>query len=199
MYEGIAPYTVEAREDTGLYNARFGIWLFLASEVMLFGSIFSSYILLRTGASEWPVESTLLDVPIGALNTVLLICSSMTMVMSWVSLRLHDFKRFRLFLGSTIALAVFFLAFKTFEYREHFVRGQFPATSVFFALYFLMTGLHALHVVGGIAVNAYMLGPGRRLWFADPERFTNRLEVAGIYWHFVDIVWIFLFPTLYLL
>jgi cytochrome c oxidase subunit 3 len=67
------------------------------------------------------------------------------------------------------------------------------------ALYFTMTGLHGLHVVGGMIVNGYLWGPGARMWRTDPERFTNRIEVAGLYWHFVDLVWIFLFPTLYLL
>jgi cytochrome c oxidase subunit 3 len=74
-----------------------------------------------------------------------------------------------------------------------------PATSNFLGLYFTMTGLHAVHVVAGLIINAYLLGPGTRMWRSDAVRFTNRVEVAGIYWHFVDVVWIFLFPVLYLL
>ena len=90
------PYTVENRPDTGLYNAKVGIWLFLASEVMLFGALFSSYILLRVGALEghWPTE--LLNVPIGTVNTMVLILSSVTVVMAWASLKLNDFKKFKM-------------------------------------------------------------------------------------------------------
>jgi cytochrome c oxidase subunit III len=193
------PYTVEPRADTGVYNAKLGVWLFLASEVMLFGALFSSYVLLRVGSGYWPRESDIMNVPIGAANTIVLIASSMTMVMSWASLKLNSFSRFKLFQGLTILLAFVFLTLKFFEYGEHFKAHLYPSTSIFLALYYLMTGLHALHVVGGIIVNGYLWGPGSRMWQTDPGRLTNRVEVAGLYWHFVDIVWIFLLPTLYLL
>ncbi|MDD5730123.1 MAG: heme-copper oxidase subunit III [Candidatus Omnitrophica bacterium] len=193
------PYTVEERPDTGVYNAKMGIWLFLASEVMLFGALFSSYILLRVGSDSWPRESLIMNVPVGAANTVVLIASSMTMVMSWASLKLKNFKRFKMFQGLTVLLAFLFLALKFIEYSGHFSKHLFPQTGIFWALYYLMTGLHALHVTGGIIVNGYFWGPGSRMWFDEPERFTNRIEVAGLYWRCVDIVWIFLLPTLYLL
>ncbi len=193
------PYTITPRPDTGLYNAKLGIWLFLASEVMLFGALFSSYILLRTGAGDWPVGSTVLNVPVGAVNTLILISSSATMVLSWASLKMKDFNKFRVFLGLTILLAVLFLLIKSFEYSAKFSHHHFPAQSTFLAIYFTLTGLHALHIVGGIIVNAYLWGPGSRMWKTCPEQFTNRLEIAGLYWHFVDLVWIFLFPVLYLL
>src|SRR5262245_257447 len=104
------PYTVEARPDTGLYNAKVGIWLFLASEVMLFGALFSSYILLRVGApqGEWPLGW--LNVPIGTLNTLVLITSSITTVMAWASLKMNQFGKFKLFHGFTICLALTFVA-----------------------------------------------------------------------------------------
>jgi cytochrome c oxidase subunit III len=193
------PYTVEPRPDTGLYNAKLGIWLFLASEVMLFGALFSSYILLRTGAATWPHGYTILNVPLATANTLVLIGSSVTMVMSWASLKLQRFDRFRLYLGLTILLGLVFLIIKSFEYGHKFEIGLFPKSSTFLAIYFTLTGLHGLHVIGGMIVNSYLWGPGAKLWKKDPERFTNRVEVAGLYWHFVDLVWIFLFPTLYLL
>lgn len=200
MSETAIPYTVEERPDTGLYNAKLGVWLFLASEVMLFGALFSTYILLRVGAGgHWPMGSSLLNVPIGTFNTLVLITSSVTMVMSWASLKLRNFGRFRLFLGLTILLALTFLVVKGFEYAAKFEHHHFPSESTFFAVYFTLTGLHGLHVLGGVVVNSYFLGPGSRLWLTEPERFTNRIEVAGLYWHFVDLVWIFLFPVLYLL
>jgi heme/copper-type cytochrome/quinol oxidase subunit 3 len=193
------PYTVPVRPDTGVNNVKLGIWLFLASEVMLFGGLFSSYVLLRVGSVEWPHGSTLLNVPIGAGNTVVLIASSVTMVLAWASLKANNFSRFKLCLGSTVALALVFLVVKAFEYNEKFSHHLYPATNTYLAIYFTLTGLHALHIVGGVIVNSYLLLPGSRMWRTDPERFTNRIEAAGLYWHFVDLVWIFLFPVLYLL
>jgi cytochrome c oxidase subunit 3 len=193
------PYTVEARPDTGLYNAKLGTWLFLASEVMLFGALFSSYVLLRVGAESWPHGWTILNVPLATLNTVVLISSSVTMVMSWASLKMHDFGKYRLYMGATILLALVFLVVKSFEYGQKFEHHLLPSTSTFLAIYFTLTGLHALHVIGGIIVNSYLWGPGAKMWRSDPDRFANRVEVAGLYWHFVDLVWIFLFPVLYLL
>lgn len=193
------PYTVTTRPDTGLHNAKLGIWLFLASEVMLFGSLFSAYILLRMAAVEWPHGSQLLNVPLAFINTVILIASSVTMVLSWASLKMKDFAKYRRYMGLTILCGFGFLIIKAFEYGAKFSHGIFPAEDLFYATYFTLTGLHGLHVIGGIIVNAYFWGPGSRLWNTEPERFTNRVEVAGLYWHFVDLVWIFLFPTLYLL
>ena len=193
------PYNVEPRPDTGVYNAKLGIWLFLASEVMLFGALFSSYILLRTGAPTWPMGREILNVPLATLNTVFLIGSSVTMVMSWASLKLNDFKKFRIYMGLTLLLSVGFLVIKTIEYGAKFEHHLYPSTNTFLAIYFTLTGLHGLHVIGGMIVNAYFWGPGAKMWKTEPERFTNRIEVAGLYWHFVDLVWIFLFPTLYLL
>lgn len=191
------PYTIKARPDTGLFNAKLGIWLFLASEVMLFGALFSSYILLRIGSVEWPHH--VLDVPLATVNTAVLITSSITMVMSWASLMMKDFKKYRLYMGATVLLGFGFLIIKYFEYTHHFHSGELPSHSTFFAIYFTMTGLHGLHVIGGMIVNSYFWGPGSKMWKTEPERFTNRVEVAGLYWHFVDLVWIFLFPVLYLL
>ena len=256
------PYTSSARPDTGLYNAKVGIWLFLASEVMLFGALFSSYILLRIGADVWP--QGMLNIPIGTFNTAVLITSSVTAVLSWAALKMHNFPKFKLYMGITILCALAFVGIKSIEYKDKFThyqvwlndaerttfsghivgnpwflnhnkmdtrkmdhimfvrdakggaahdhtpvrieRGQIarlsayvPAHSTYFAIYFTLTALHALHVIGGAAVLAFFWGPGSKMWKTDPERFTNRIEVGGLFWHFVDLVWIFLFPVLYLL
>tara|TARA_B100001123_G_scaffold352308_1_gene403777 strand:- start:10381 stop:10977 length:597 start_codon:yes stop_codon:yes gene_type:complete len=195
------PYTIETREDTGLTNPKLGVWLFLASEVMLFASLFSSYVLLRVGAESWPMQASIVNIPLATLNTAVLITSSVTMVMSWVSLKLNDFAKYKLYMGLTFLGGVGFLIIKSFEYAEKFqhVPPYLPSTSNFLGLYFLMTGLHAIHVIGGMVVNGYLWGPGAKMWASEPEKFTNRVEVAGLYWHFVDLVWIFLFPVLYLL
>ena len=193
------PYTVEARPDTGLYNAKLGVWLFLASEVMLFGALFSALILLRTGATSWPHGYEVLNVPLATINTMVLITSSVSMVMSWAALRLGDFGKYRKWMGLTFLLGLVFMVIKTMEYAAKFEHHLYPSHDNFMATYFTLTGLHGLHVLGGMIVIAYLLGPGAKMWKSEPERFTNRIEVVGLYWHFVDLVWIFLFPTLYLL
>ena len=271
------PYVVELREDTNLYNAKVGIWLFLASEVMLFGALFSSYILLRVGAPPGTWPHGLLNIPIGTFNTTVLISSSITVVMAWASLKMGNFGKFRFYQAITLLCALGFLTIKTFEYRDKFTHYEVwktdgtrltghiegtpwfwntatlkqknldhvtvhpdahhyaepkqahgsevkaeheaghaagisiptaeisrlsafvPGHSTYFAIYFTLTALHALHVFGGALVIGYLWGPGAKLWRTDPERFTNRIEVSGLFWHFVDLVWIFLFPVLYLL
>lgn len=242
------PYTETARPDTGLFNGKLGIWLFLASEVMLFGALFSTYVLLRVGAPVWPHGYTILNVPLATVNTIVLITSSVTMVMSWASLMMKQFSRYKMYMGLTILLGLGFLVVKSFEYKGKFIHygvtlhdgteitghleeeaddhivllpdahdGQQPVAmridrsqiqrlsnfgpwySTFLAIYFTLTGLHGLHVIGGIIVNTYLWGVGSKMWKTQPKRFTNRVEIAGLYWHFVDLVWIFLFPVLYLL
>ena len=193
------PYTTEVRPDTGLTNPKLGIWLFLASEVMLFGSLFASYVLLRVGAASWPDQSAVLSVPVASLNTVILIASSVTMVLALAAARAGTVAAYRLYMGLTLLGGVLFLAVKAFEYSDKLSHGLLPSTSNFLGLYFTLTGLHAIYVMAGLVVNAYLWGPGLRLWHRDRPRFANRIEVAGLYWHFVDMVWIFLFPVLYLL
>ena len=167
------PYSHSVRPDTGVSNATLGVWLFLASEVMLFGAFFSSYAILRTGADAWPDQSALLSVPLGGLNTLLLVASSLALQRRRVA--------------PTLALGVTFLAVKAFEYAGKIAAGLLPSSSNFLGLYYAMTGLHALHLLGGIIVLA---------WFA-----ARRKPLASVttYWHFVDVVWICLFVVLYLL
>ena len=193
------PYTVEERPDTGLANGKLGIWLFLASEVMLFGALFSTYIILRIGADRMAARRAE-RAGSGMINTFILIGSSVTMVMAWASLKLNDFRQ-----ASPVSdrdrscSPAIFLVNKYFEYADHFTRGEGPSHSTFLAIYFTLTGLHGLHILGGMVVMAYFLGPGAKMWKKNPEQFTNRIEYTGLYWHFVDLVWIFLFPVLYLL
>jgi cytochrome c oxidase subunit 3 len=258
---------------------------------MLFGALFSSYILLRVGSDPGTWPHGLLNIPIGTFNTAVLITSSVTVVLSWASLKMGNFARYRKFQAITVLCALGFLGIKTFEYREKFghyevwlnnpvtvkhgdkevqtdrllchieyqgthptfwdtetlaakqvasfkfepdpfhytmtpkemahakkeAAGQphapmelktadvkrlsafVPGHSTYFAVYFTLTALHALHVLGGALVIAYLWGPGARMWKTQPERYINRVEVSGLFWHFVDLVWIFLFPVLYLL
>lgn len=294
------PYAVKPRPDTGLYNAKLGIWLFLASEVMLFGGLFSAYILLRVSADLWP--HGMVSIPVGTFNTFVLIASSVTVVMAWASLKLGKLAAFKKFMAATIVCALGFLFVKSFEYHAKFthydvwfkdvataqkyftaaygekgeevarklfverfhlhntkasydanqvqlpghIEGnplfanlkklttakketiQFtpdaphgshehpkpievklsdvtrlsayvPAHSTYFAIYFTITALHGLHVLGGAVVLAYFLFTADKWWKKNPEQLANRVEVGGLFWHFVDLVRIFLFPIIYLL
>lgn len=353
------PYEVQARPDTGLYNAKLGIWLFLASEVMLFGGLFSAYIFLRMGAEPgyWP--KGLLNVPIGTGNTAVLILSSVTVVLAWASLKMRRFADYKKWMLITIICGALFLIVKlVFEWppkfnhfgafikkeqwskyeanlgNEHLkaknlpprveITGHLhgmeinvenadpvklsavldkhhikvlekhedgkvlevelhsvfaaedlartlgkvsnpddpaekqvrvvpgvkvlafevvpdpanenptneendkpkflpvhpnadatpikiaaedieswsafvPKHSTYFATYFMITGLHGLHVLGGVIVFIFLWGPGAALYRKNPEHLANRVEVAGLFWHFVDLVWIFVFPLFYLL
>lgn len=194
------PFTVKPRPDTGVYNAKLGIWLFLASEVMLFGALFSSYILIRVGSLVWPPAGTpQLAVPLATFNTAVLITSSITIIMAWAALMKKEAAKFKLYLGLTLLCGVIFLVAKTYEYGLKFEHHVYPSTNTFMGLYFTMTFLHVLHVIGGMIVMAYFWGPGFKMYSSDPDRFINRIETVGLYWHFVDLVWIFLFPTLYLI
>jgi cytochrome c oxidase subunit 3 len=288
------PYTTTARPDTGLWNAKIGLWLFLASEVMLFGGLFSAYVFLRLDAlpGYWP--RGLLNVPVGTLNTIILIASSVTVVLAWAALKMRQFARYKFYMGITIVCGIIFLAVKlAYEWpdkfhhfgayikadslakyepylgnehlkakglekrveitghlenpealddpnireyhikldavnadptnpqsdRPHFwplpksdkiahvakedvdLASMFvPKHSTFFATYFTITGLHGLHVLGGVIVFIYFWLPvGANLYKRNPEHLANRVEVAGLFWHFVDLVWIFVFPLFYLL
>jgi cytochrome c oxidase subunit III len=249
---------------------------------MLFGALFSSYILLRVGAVEgyWP--HGWLNIPVGTANTLVLITSSITTVMAWASLKMNQFGRFKFYHACTILLACTFVGIKSYEYHDKFnhysikrangkiadghlvkkskdfnlekktgemvIHGEEvnlaqtgkaleeelkkvydirspearksesehanhsykaseiasmetygPWHNTYTAIYFTLTGLHALHVIGGALVIGFLWSFGSKMWKTDPERFTNRIEISGLFWHFVDLVWIFLFPVLYLL
>lgn len=203
------PYTTEVRPDTGLTNPKLGIWLFLASEVMLFGSLFSSYALLRSGAPTWPVQSEVLSVPLAALNTVVLIASSVTMVMAWASLAPHTaavrqgdaraearaLGRYRLYMGLTLLGGAIFLVVKAIEYSDKFSHHLYPATNNFLGLYFTLTGLHALHVLGGFAANVWAIAGARRVGEAMT---AGRVRALSLYWVFVDLVWLLILGLVYL-
>jgi len=196
------PYILEERPDTGLNNARLGIWIFIASEVMLFGGLFSAYVFLRIAAPEGDFDywGSKLNVPMATLNTLMLISSSVTMIMSWASLKMKQFDKYKMYLGLTILFGIAFLCVKYIEYTSKFSHDIYPSSSTFMGIYFTLTGLHVLHIIGGLVVLLYFWSPvSNRMWKENPDLLANRIEVTGLYWHFVDLVWIFLFPILYLL
>lgn len=181
---------------TGIPHGKLGIWLFLASEVMLFATLFTTYIVMRTAAPEWPRGWELLNVPLATINTFVLITSSVTMVLAYAKACEKNNEGFRFYMGLTLFLGCVFTVIKGFEYGAKFSHGIYPSTNIFYAIYFTCTGLHMLHVFGGLIFNSL-------LWvlsyYPEDPLFVGRVEYGGLYWHFVDVVWIFLFPALYLL
>ena len=193
------PYTASVRPDTGVTNQTLGMWLFLSSEVMLFGSLFSSYGLLRSGAMSWPDQSSIVNVRLAAITTVVLVASSVAILRAASVLRGGNVGRFRQLMAATAALGIVFLAIRSIEYRGELAEGLRPSTSNFLGLYFVMTFLHAVHVAGGVLVNLFLCGPGVAMSHRDPARFAGRAEAAALYWNFIDVIWILMFVTLYLL
>jgi cytochrome c oxidase subunit 3 len=185
-----------------------GMWVFLVTEVMFFGGLFTAYIVYRWMYPDaWVVGSHELNVYLGGLNTIVLICSSVTMALAVRSAQVGSRRGQIGYLVSTIVLGSIFLVVKYFEYKAkfdhhlvpgpHFATGFPLGTEIFFSLYFIMTGIHAAHMVVGIGIMLVILAMAWRGTFS-PE-YYGPVEVSGLYWHFVDIVWIFLFPLLYLL
>ncbi len=182
--------------SSGVPNGKLGMWLFLASEVMFFTALISVYVILRMGHPAWPGPEGHLNVVMGTINTIVLIGSSVTIVLALAASEQGRLSSARGWLLLTALLGAVFLAIKAFEYHAKLTHHILPSTNVFWSSYYTLTGFHALHVIGGIGFNLYVASRMQvRVW----ELFKQRLELAGLYWHFVDIVWIFLFPLLYLL
>jgi cytochrome c oxidase subunit 3 len=201
-------------------SASLGMWIFLATEVMFFGGLFCAYLIYRGWYfADFAAASTSIDALLGGTNTAVLICSSLTVVLAiWAA----QTSRRGLLLSMLVLTMIFglvFLGIKAKEYKDKFEEHHVPGASfsfdrqpvpgqsgqyanprhaeIFFALYFIMTGLHALHMIIGLGIFTWLL------WMAWKGRFTPEyhtpLEVGGLYWHFVDIIWIYLFPLLYLI
>ena len=185
------PYTVEARADTGVTNVTLGIWLFVASEIMLFGALFSSYALLRISAPIWPHGRDVLNLWFGVANTILL--SVMTAVV--LRARAMPLAAARRMLAAGSLLALMFLVIKSLEWRGEIAEGLVPSVNTFFATYFTLTGLHAAHVIGGLVANAWALTGASRVGEAMT---MGRVRAVALYWAFVDIVWLMLFTLFYL-
>jgi cytochrome c oxidase subunit 3 len=179
-------------------SAKLGIWTFLATEVLLFGGLFTAYIVFRIKFPQmFHADHFQLNRALGAANTVVLICSSLTAALGIASIRKGKQGLLKLFLSLTILLAGVFLTIKVFEWSEKFAHGLSPSTDIFFSLYFVMTGLHGIHVLCGMLVFGTMLVLAGRGRFS--EHYSTPVEVSGLYWHFVDLVWIYLFPLFYLI
>jgi cytochrome c oxidase subunit 3 len=196
-----------------------GMWVFLGTEIMFFGGMFCAYLVYRLAYyNEFAAASSTLNLPVGALNTAVLICSSLTVALSVHAAQLGRQKAVVLLLALTLLFGLAFLGVKGYEWNDKFKEHHIPGPSfhfddpvpghpdlkpdpqraqLFFSLYFAMTGMHALHMIIGVGIFTWLI------WKASKGRFTpayhTPIEIGGLYWHFVDIVWIYLFPLLYLI
>jgi heme/copper-type cytochrome/quinol oxidase subunit 3 len=187
-----APLDASERIPSG----KLAIWWFLASEIMTFGGLLASFVLYRLAAGGWEDQAAHVSTSIAAVNTLLLLTSSLTIVQAHHAVEDADRMRAANFLLATVLLGLAFLGVKAFEYTREIRHGFTPTAGPFWAFYYGLTGLHALHVLAGVIVNAC-------LWYCAARdrgwaQVEHRVEYAGLYWHFVDVVWIFLFPLVYL-
>jgi cytochrome c oxidase subunit 3 len=205
MTELVKTITAEHKDYTG---AKIGMWLFLFTEILLFGGLFLLYAVYRSlHAREFHVAAEGLSVTLGAANTVILLTSSLTMALSIAAVRHGRKNRAVALVGVTILLGVLFLVNKYFEWGAHIHHGLYPGGPellarsrgeiLFYGLYYVMTGLHGIHVLGGAALLSVMLAltSTGRIHGGD----FVLLENSGLYWHLVDIIWIYLFPLFYLI
>jgi len=180
------------RSATGIPTGRLAVWWVLASEVVIFGGLLATYLMHRLGHPEWAEAAAHTQTWVGATNTFVLLTSSFTAVLAHQAAEKGDGKKAAKLLFMTIGGAVTFLIIKSFEWANEISHGYTITANTFWSFYYTAAGLHALHVIAGaiimgvVAVDAYR---GREL---------HRVELIGIYWHFVDVVWIFLFPLLYI-
>jgi len=175
---------------------KMAVWIFLASEILVFGGLITGFVLYQFAHGGFAADAAHVKWRFGAFNTLVLVTSSMTMIMALASARADDRRRVRTYLFLTILLGCLFLGVKGFEYRGEFREGFYPSSGMFWSFYFGMTGLHAMHMMGGIVINLMLLIAATRN--VSSEFLQRRIEYGGLYWHFVDVVWIFLFPLLYL-
>ena len=199
-------------------TSTFGMWMFLLTEIMFFGGLFCAYLVYRASYYQAFVEgSQKMNIMLGATNTAVLICSSLTMALAVRAVQTGKSKAFvALLLLLTMAFGFGFLGIKGVEYHEHWTNHEFPGphfhfqtddparpatdpvhTEIYFSLYWAMTGLHALHMIIGIGLVTWILIVATRGGYSPS--YYSPVENVGLYWHFVDLVWIYLFPLLYLI
>lgn len=188
----------ESPEFMGTVRGKVGMWLFLASDALTFGALLCAYGAMRLGTPEWPVPATILDIPLTALNTFILICSSVTMVKALSAIRHGDVKGLQKFLLLTALGGVIFLSIQAFEWTRLIAHdGLRLRKDLFCATFFSLTGFHGAHVFAGVVYLLVIFFKARAGEFTPAN--NTRVEVAGLYWHFVDLVWILVFTFVYLI
>lgn len=182
--------------NTGIGHSKFGMWVFLTSEVMFFTGLIGAYIILRNATPDWPRPSERLSLGLTAFMTFLLIISSMTLVLALSAIQRGLQSRFKLFMGLTVLLGAAFVGLQAYEW-SHFLAHSGPSTDMFWGVFYTLTGFHGAHVTIGVVVLALIYAKALRGGYSATS--YGDVEIAGLYWHFVDLVWIILFTIIYLI
>jgi cytochrome c oxidase subunit I+III len=179
-------------------NEKLGLWIFLASEILIFGSLIIAYAYVRVNSGSWPIATQTHNVFLGMTNTIILLTSSLAMILSLYAIRQGNVKGLKIGLGSAFALGIAFLVIKLgFEWPELISKGFTITSGLPASTYYVLTGLHAVHVAVGLVAVGYLIFRAYSLGFTSSKHIA--VENVGLYWHFVDIVWMFLFPLFYLI
>ena len=193
-----APPQAGAQGSIGVHTQKLGMWVFLVSEVMFFTALIGSYIILRWGTNApWPEPRTVLAIPVTATNTFILICSSVSMVKAYAAAVRDDQRGLKLWLLLTVLGGATFVSVQAFEYHHLVEKGFLPSSGLFGATFYTMTGFHGFHVTCGVLSMIWVTIRAFRGKYAGGK--FQGIETIGLYWHFVDLVWIILFTIVYLI
>jgi cytochrome c oxidase subunit III len=198
VHEDVMHAPSQREAGAGVYNEKLGMWIFLGSEVMFFTSLIGSYLILRFAHPEsWKPPGQVLNIKVTAVNTFLLICSSVTMVKAFAAVQDGIQKQLRLWLLATVLIGATFVGVQVYEYSHLIEKGFIPSEGLYGSTFYTMTGFHGFHVTIGVLCMAFVT------WRAFKGKYTatdhRGVEVIGLYWHFVDLVWIILFTIVYLI
>ena len=180
------------RNATGVPTGRLAVWWLLASEIFIFGGLITCFVLFKLNGTPGFEDASETSVTAGAINTFVLLTSSLSVVLAHAAIEKGDQNKSFTYIWYTIGFGLVFLVIKTYEYTGKILHGHTITDNLFWSFYYTMTGLHALHVIGGMVIMALISFDIRK------GHNFQRVELVGIYWHFVDLVWIFLFPLLYI-
>jgi heme/copper-type cytochrome/quinol oxidase subunit 3 len=182
---------------TGTTNTKLAMWIFLSSECLFFGAFIATYLLYRGRSVEGPLPADVYNIPFTSVTSFILLMSSLTMVLALAAIQRGDHRRFRVWMFATALFGLTFIAGQIYEFTEFYREGLALSTNVFGSSFFVLTGLHGAHVTVGII---WLLS----LWGLSVQgklgvQHSERVEIAGLYWHFVDVVWIVIFTVIYLI
>ena len=185
------------RTSTGLSTFKLGFWVFLGSETLFFGSLISTYMVYKNESVVGPMPAEILDIPLTSVSTFVLLMSSLAMVLGLDAVQRSNRKGALIWIGATALLGAIFLGFQAFEFTEFYHEGVKLQTNLFGSSFFVLTGFHGAHVTIGVL---WLLVLWLETWKGKmPASRSETVEIAGLYWHFVDIVWIIIFPLIYLM
>jgi heme/copper-type cytochrome/quinol oxidase subunit 3 len=180
------------RSASGVPTGKLAVWWLLCSEIVIFGGVLASYLMHRLAHPEWAYQAAHTNVIAGSINTFVLLTSSLFAVLAHAAAGEGNGKKAAMYLWYTIGGAVLFLCIKSFEWYTEISHGYTITSSPFWSFYYVAAGIHASHVIAGAIVMFWVIQSAKR------NEYLYRVENVGLYWHFVDLVWIFLFPLLYI-